>query len=105
MRRAPRGKLSFRLPLVKNSSVVKALVSVAQALENGFRFVVAIGGTATELIGDRETKQTQRRFVPGISGENVPADRFSFTRLVQIAIKLGFRDRFGNPVFRDRFQC
>src|SRR5205814_2902474 len=103
VRRASGRKLSLRLPLVKNSGVVKALVFVAQTLENGFRFVVAIGGTAAELIGDRETEQTQRCLVFGISGEDIATDRFSFSGLVQVAIKFGLRDRFGNAVFRDRF--
>src|SRR6266404_2510459 len=104
MRRTPGGKLSFRLPLVKNSGVVRALVFVVQTLKDGFRFFVAIGGTARELIGDREAEQTQRGLVLGICGKDIPADRFSFTWFVQIAIELGFRDRFGNAVLRNRFE-
>src|SRR6266404_7040613 len=104
MRRTPGGKLSFRLPLVKNSGVVRALVFVVQTLKDGFRFFVAIGGTARELIGDREAEQTQRGLVLGICGKDIPADRFSFTWFVQIAIELSFRDRFGNAVLRNRFE-
>src|SRR5436190_20034191 len=75
MRRTPGGQLSFRLPLVKNPGVVKALVIVVQTLKDGFRFVVAISRTASELIGDRQTKQTQRGLVLGVRHQNVAANR------------------------------
>src|SRR5436190_9762172 len=44
----------------KEAGVVEALVGIAQRLEDGAAFFVAIAGDAEELVGDREAEHTAR---------------------------------------------
>ena len=45
-------ELGFGAALEEQAGVVEALVGIAQGLENGTAFIVAITGDAKELVGD-----------------------------------------------------
>jgi len=97
-------ELGFGAALEEETGVVEAFVGVAQGLENGAAFVVAIAGDAEELVGDREAEHATSQLLLGFDGEDVAADGFGFLWLVEITVKLDFGDGFGNACFGDGLQ-
>src|SRR5258708_26563437 len=82
VRRASKGELGLRLPLVKNAAVIETLVFVSQTLEGTLCFTITIGGTAVELIGDRKPEHTKCRLIIRISSQDFAANRLSLAGLV-----------------------
>jgi len=84
--------------------VIETLVGIAEGLEDGAAFFVAIAGDAEKLIGDGETEHAAGELLLGIDGEDVAADGFGFLGLVEVAVELDFGDGFGDACFGDGLQ-
>ena len=97
-------ELGFGAALEEEAGVIEALVGIAQGLENGAAFFVAIGGDTEELVGDGEAKHSASELLFGLDGEDVSADGFSFLRFVEVAVELNFGDGFGDACFGDGLQ-
>src|SRR5258705_9719978 len=97
-------ELSFGAALEEEAGVIEALVGIAQGLEDGAAFFVAIGGHAEELVGDGETQHATGELLLGFDGEDVSADGFGFLGLVEVAVELDFGDGFGDACFGDGLQ-
>src|SRR5258705_6952067 len=97
-------ELGFGAALEEEAGVIEALVGIAQGLENGVAFFVAIGGDTEELVGDGEAEHSASELLFGLDGEDVSADGFSFLRFVEVAVELDFGDRFGDACFGDGLQ-
>jgi hypothetical protein len=96
-------KLGFGAALVEKARIIVAFVGIAERLEDGLDFGVAISGTAGELVGDGQTQHTASELVICIDDEDIAANGLSLFGLVEIAIKLDFGKSFGDAGFRDGF--
>jgi hypothetical protein len=94
-------KLGFGAAFEEEAGVVKALVRIAQALENGAAFFVAITGDAEELVGDGEAQHAAGELLLGFDGEDIAADGFGFLGFIEVAIEFDFGDGFGDACFGD----
>jgi hypothetical protein len=94
-------ELGLGATLEEEAGVVKALVRIAQALENGAAFFVAITGDAEELVGDGEAQHAAGELLLGFDGEDIAADGFGFLGFVEVAIEFDFGDGFGDACFGD----
>jgi hypothetical protein len=97
-------KLGFGAALEEEAGVIEALVRIAQGLEDGAAFFVAIAGDTEELVGDGEAEHAAGELLLGIDGEDVAADGFGFLRFVEITIEFDFGDGFGDACFGDGLQ-
>jgi hypothetical protein len=97
-------ELGFGAALEEEAGVVEAFVGIAQGLENGAAFFVAIAGDAEELVGDGEAQHAASELLFGFDGEDVATDGFGFLGFVEVAVELDFGDGFGNACFGDGFQ-
>src|SRR5207302_3737152 len=59
VRRAAHAHLRFRPPLVQQTGVVEAFVTLGESLEKSLRFSRTIRGVSAELISDGEAQQAQ----------------------------------------------
>jgi hypothetical protein len=97
-------ELGFGTAFEEEARVVEALVGIAQALENGAAFFVAIGGDAEELVGDGETQHAASELLLGIDGKDIAADGFGFLGFVEVAVELDLGDGLGDACFGDGLQ-
>jgi hypothetical protein len=97
-------KLSFGAAFLEKAGIVVALVGIAEGLEDGMDFTVAVGGGSGELVGDGEAQHAARELMIGVDDENIAADGFGFLGFVEVAIELGFGDGFGDACFGDGFE-
>ena len=97
-------ELRFGAAFEEEAGVVEALVGIAQGLEDGAAFFIAIPGDAEELVGDGEAQHAASELLLGIDREDVAADGFSFLGLVEVAVEFDFGDGFGDACFGDGFQ-
>jgi len=97
-------ELGFGAALEEKAGVVEAFVGVAQGLENGAAFFIAIAGDAEELVGDGEAEHAAGELLFGFDGEDVAADGFGFLGLIEVAVELDFGDGLGDASFGDGFQ-
>ena len=97
-------KLGFGAALEEEAGVVETLVGIAQGLENGAAFVVAIAGDTEELVGDGEAQHAAGELLFGFDGEDVAADGLGFLGLVEVAVEFDLGDGFGDACFGDGLQ-
>ena len=97
-------ELGFGAALEEEAGVIETLVGIAEGLEDGAAFFVAIAGDAEELVGDGEAEHSASELLLGFDGEDVPADGFSFLRFVEVAVEFDFGDGFGDACFGDGLQ-
>ncbi len=97
-------ELGFGSAFEEEAGVVETFVGIAEGLENGAAFLVAITGDAKELIGDGEAEHAAGELLLGIDGENIAADGFGFLGLVEVTVELDLGDGFGDACFGDGLQ-
>ncbi len=97
-------ELGFGAALEEEAGVVEALVGIAQGLEDGATFLVAIAGDAEELVGDGEAEHAAGQLLLWINGEDVATDGFGFLGLVEVAVKFDLGEGFGDACFGDGLQ-
>ena len=61
-------ELGFGAALEEEAGVVEAFVGIAQGLEDGAAFFVAIAGDAEELVGDGEAEHAASELLLGFDG-------------------------------------
>jgi len=97
-------ELGFGAALEEEAGVVEAFVGIAEGLEDGTAFIVAIACDAEKLVGDGEAEHAAGELLLGFDGEDIAADGFGFLGLVEIAVELDFGDGFGDACFGDGLQ-
>jgi hypothetical protein len=97
-------ELGFGAAFLQKAGVVVALVGIAERLEDGVGFGVAVGGGAGELVSDGQAEHAAGELMIGIDDQNIAADGFGFFGFVEVAVEFGFGDGFGDAGFGDGFE-
>src|SRR5467141_1858427 len=104
MRRIADEELGLGVAFVQQPSVVKPLVGIAQPLKDGLNLEITIARSADKLVGDGKTEHAAGKLMPGIDGENVPANGLGLFGLVEITVQLDFGNGLGDASLGDGLQ-
>src|SRR5260370_25128750 len=81
-------ELGLGMAFVQQPGVVKPFVGIAQPLKDGLNLEIAIARGADKLVGDGETEHAASELMPGVNGEDVPANGLGLFGLSEITVKL-----------------